>query len=692
MQETCPNIPSDNNDYVSLSGRYAELSEYTSGIETELMRERATREDLVAREVEKMRAALKEEIRAVVESEVRQQYADRERILDRRESDLDMLSGRIQSEQIRLDSDREKMLEAFERRTLELRLKFQADMDAKAMELAGEGIMRLEGIVLSETNAMNALLKGDKTAVGRYLLELRSELEKANAAFTEKLREENEGLKAKVLDKVRQNALLVRNAYLKKHEGFMLTDEERALIQERNDRLPLTDKEREAYRKAVSTVNKYHGRVRAEKEAKRREGKASHGRNAIPENLIRLDPVVIFPEEYNENDYEIIGYDDHEEVIPIKERYMVRVSRRPVVVRKSDPDRTPVQAPLPEGVIYKSCASAELLSRIEYRKYALHLPWYRQEKMMRQEGFPLNRSTMCGWHEEVCSLLDPLYECQINEVMRSRHLAADGCPMPMTDNERHRTVSKYLVGIRSIDTGIPVFRAAPPELFKGNWRGKAVIQYYLTDWKGEAVMCDACSSYDWLRKEPGITLCRCNAHGRREIERALKESRLQAEEGLLTYQQIYGLEAMAKYDKIGGDAKTTFRLTYEKPLWDYLYKWCLENLPKVKPGSLMEKAIKYILRHYDELTAYLTIPEMPIDNNDTERAIREMVMGKQAYLFCENEESCYNAAMMYTFFGACKVLGKNPERWLAYALKHIKDCPKERLPELLPQNWNDNEN
>ena len=38
----------------------------------------------------------------------------------------------------------------------------------------------------------------------------------------------------------------------------------------------------------------------------------------------------------------------------------------------------------------------------------------------------------------------------------------------------------------------------------------------------------------------------------------------------------------------------------------------------------------------------------PFDNNDTEREIRE------------------RAAMMYSFFGACKVKGKNPERWLTY--------------------------
>ena len=35
---------------------------------------------------------------------------------------------------------------------------------------------------------------------------------------------------------------------------------------------------------------------------------------------------------------------------------------------------------------------------------------------------------------------------------------------------------------------------------------------------------------------------------------------------------------------------------------------------------------------YDKLTNYIDIPDMPLDNNDTERLIHDMVMGKKAYI------------------------------------------------------------
>ena len=55
----------------------------------------------------------------------------------------------------------------------------------------------------------------------------------------------------------------------------------------------------------------------------------------------------------------------------------------------------------------------------------------------------------------------------------------------------------------------------------------------------------------------------------------------------------------------------------------------------------------------------------------------------------EAEYADVRAAMMYSFFGACKVKGKNPERWLTYVLKHIDTTPKEDLHKLLPEEWED---
>lgn len=80
---------------------------------------------------------------------------------------------------------------------------------------------------------------------------------------------------------------------------------------------------------------------------------------------------------------------------------------------------------------------------------------------------------------------------------------------------------------------------------------------------------------------------------------------------------------------------------------------------------------------------------MPIDNTDIERLIRDMVMVKKSYLFCRDLDACRRAAMMYSLFGACKVLGKkNGALALLCAEKH-KDDAKDNLYTLLPEFWED---
>ena len=143
--------------------------------------------------------------------------------------------------------------------------------------------------------------------------------------------------------------------------------------------------------------------------------------------------------------------------------------------------------------------------------------------------------------------------------------------------------------------------------------------------------------------------------------------------------------------KLEGEEKAQFRKDYAEPLWEDFKLWAASAILDVPKDSNIYQALNYMLRNYTELTNYIDIPDMPLDNNDTERLIRDMVMGKKAYLFCRDLDACKRAAMMYSLFGACKVLDKNPERWLCYVLKHIDSTPEDKYYTLLPEFWEDEE-
>ena len=346
------------------------------------------------------------------------------------------------------------------------------------------------------------------------------------------------------------------------------------------------------------------------------------------------------------------------------------------------------QSPCYEDVFWKSYASAELLAQLECNKYVLHQPFNRQIKKMKQDGLILAPSTVDDWHQGVCDKIEPLYNLQKDRVMSSLLLGADGSPFPILDCEKHKTVNHYLIQYRSVATGIPIFMVNTKNK---HGRGTADIMDNLKDWKGVALMCDGYSGYDWLKKINGRILCRCVVHARRPMERALKENPNLAKIGLLFYQHINLIEEMIKEKKLEGEEKAQFRKDYAEPLWEDFKLWAASAILDVPKDSNIYQALNYMLRNNTELTNYIDIPDMPLDNNDTERLIRDMVMGKKAYLFCRDLDACKRAAMMYSLFGACKVLDKNPERWLCYVLKHIDSTPEDKYYTLLPEFWEDEE-
>ena len=108
---------------------------------------------------------------------------------------------------------------------------------------------------------------------------------------------------------------------------------------------------------------------------------------------------------------------------------------------------------------------------------------------------------------------------------------------------------------------------------------------------------------------------------------------------------------------------------------------------EVIPKSPIGKAIQYALTRWDKLSRYTENADLRIDNNQVENAIRPVAIGRKNYLFAGSHEGAKRAAMMYSFFGTCKLNNINPQEWLADVLTKINDTKLSQLHELLPQNW-----
>ena len=669
---------SKNSPNQALEERLSNMHEQMAGVtsrldrtEHELDLERATREDIIKAEVERRIREAEQRIREKVEAE----YAGKFDELDARKADLDRREGNMQQA---FELMGQRLIAETEQKIRKAKDDAESHFLGK-MAAQTEGFFRLFSEMTSRKNA----------DIQDYLAKFKVASEEAQAAISNEIKTKLERIFKNEQSKNRQIAELVRMIFTQKRERFLVSEDDRTSIHERIlASLELTDDQKAEYKHALDTVKKYRLQKEAERLARKEQHKDGHGRNMIPEDMIRLPEILVYPEEcigHMDEYREVFPGETTEFIIPVTAKYMVQGYRNPVMVRKDDIDQKFHIAPVHEELIWKSYASNKLLAQLEVRKYMDHMPFNRQISQMKRDGLVLAPSTVNDWHVAVCDTLVPLYRLQEHYVMLGLHMAADGSPMPVVDNERHKTVKQYIIEYRNIDTGIPIFLTT---VGKGCGRGKEVIQAQLANWSGLALICDAYPGYDWLKKI-GRVLCRCSAHARRDHERALKENPKGAMPGMLLFQEIYAVEEIIKKEDAKGSRISELRDELARPLWDTFHLWCLNEILNYDQNSQMYKALNYVIRHYEELTAYLDIPEMPLDNNDTEREIRAMVMGKKAYLFCQTDDACERAAMMYSFFGACKVKGKNPERWLTYVLDHIKETKDEDLYKLLPEFWED---
>ena len=86
-------------------------------------------------------------------------------------------------------------------------------------------------------------------------------------------------------------------------------------------------------------------------------------------------------------------------------------------------------------------------------------------------------------------------------------------------------------------------------------------------------------------------------------------------------------------------------------------------------------------------TLFLEEPTVAIDNNAAERAIRPLTIGRRNWLFAGSRAGGENLADILSLIESAKLVGHNPETYLADILARINDHKINRLKELLPWNW-----
>ena len=100
-----------------------------------------------------------------------------------------------------------------------------------------------------------------------------------------------------------------------------------------------------------------------------------------------------------------------------------------------------------------------------------------------------------------------------------------------------------------------------------------------------------------------------------------------AAEALIQIQNIYHTDNGLL--KLPPSERKKRRKTLVKPLVDTFFEWCRKSIDRVPPSSETADGIKYCINQEKYLRVFLDDPQIPLDNNLAEQAIRPFCVGKK---------------------------------------------------------------
>jgi hypothetical protein len=138
-----------------------------------------------------------------------------------------------------------------------------------------------------------------------------------------------------------------------------------------------------------------------------------------------------------------------------------------------------------------------------------------------------------------------------------------------------------------------------------------------------------------------------------------------------------------------GAARLAVRARDSQPRVARFFAWLEQELvaQALLPTNPFTKAALYALERRRGLEVFLTDPEVPLDTNHLERALRPIPMGRKAWLFCWTELGAERVGQIQSLISTCVLHEVDPYTYLVDVLQRIDTHPFRQVDQLTPRLW-----
>ena len=353
---------------------------------------------------------------------------------------------------------------------------------------------------------------------------------------------------------------------------------------------------------------------------------------------------------------------------------------RPVVKRKDT--LAIVTAVAPGQVLERTAVDVSFLAGMLVDKFRYHLPLYRQHQRLGDHGIVVSRSSLNTWASRAIDLLEPIFQAQNANVLQSRVLAMDETSIKAGRKAKGKMRTGWLWPVYGDGDEI-VFHFAPS-------REHRHVRSFLGEFRG-TLLTDGYEGYAaYAGTRPGQVIHgQCWSHTRRGFERAKDGEPEAVAEALALIGAMYRHEKQIRDDTLTGAAKREYRTVHIRPVVEAFWKWCRTSCERTDllPKNPLAKALHYALQRRLGLEVFLDDPQVAIDTNHLERALRPIPMGKRNWLFTSTEVGARRVGIIQSLLVTCRLHGVEPYTYLVDVLQRISEHPAKRVRELTPRMW-----
>ena len=377
--------------------------------------------------------------------------------------------------------------------------------------------------------------------------------------------------------------------------------------------------------------------------------------------------------------FQELNTEDNSYEVTVQTEYILLKHRRKKYKKTCQCPHPIITAPGPVKLWPKGLYSVDFWIQVLLDKYAYGIPLTRQISRMQSAGLNISNGVLSDGLSRLAPLLKPLYDLMITKIAFEKLVHADetswwNWASSYYAAQTEETARHWLWGFFSQLYHIFVIDPS---------RGAKVIKKTLGRGDQQTILpiifCDRYRAYQTC----GNTTAFCWAHVRRDYLKLKtkypnnKPLSVWVDTWISLIRDLYVLNKL--------------RLAHlrDPPLFEAFQKQLQEVLKKMQGlmntevyrSQIQLTQIKSMQHHWAGLTLFISDPEISLDNNLAERALRTPVVGRKNFYGNHSNRAAQATAIFYSVLATCKLHHIYPKKFLKRYLITCAQTEAQALPQ-----------